>query len=85
MATKVKLVRSMMWVHQKTAQWVSIHGAVPWSSPADKPNWKIEEVGWTTYNIRENTYGFGRQPFSSKDGLEAFLKAHPDQFEIVAD
>lgn len=83
MATKVKIVPSFKWVHQITAQWVSIYGAVPWTTPSEKKLWKKEQVGWTTYNVNDNTYGFGRQPFSSEDNLRAFLEAHPDQFEIV--
>ena len=83
MATKVKIVPSMAWVHTENGQRVSIYGACPWTHPRDIQYWKKRQVGWTTYNIREGTYGLGREPFATREGIEAFLKAHPDQFEIV--
>ena len=83
MASKVKIVHSIRWVHTETGCQVSIYGACPWISPADKKYWEKRQVGWTTYNVHENTYGFGLAPFATKEGIEAYLKAHPDQFEIV--
>ncbi len=83
MSMKVRIVPSIVWQHRTTGQRASIYGAVPWTSPYAMPFWEKRQIGWTTFNVNENTYGFGREPFATKEGIEAFLKAHPDQFEIV--
>ncbi len=85
MPIKVKIVPSVAWVHTETSQRVSIYGALPWTCPADMKYWEKREVGWTVYNINESTYGFGRPPFATREGIEAFLKAHPDHFQSVED
>ena len=53
MASKVRIVKAMRWVHTENGQQVSIHGAHPWGCPHDKKYWEMREVGWTTYNIRD--------------------------------
>jgi len=56
----------MLWINQTTERRVSPYGACPWYNAADKANWKLTQVGWTTYNSN-NTYGICRPPFTTKE------------------
>jgi hypothetical protein len=83
MPLKVRIVQSYVWFHTQTGQRVSIYGACPWGSPSEQKYWEKRQVGWTVYNVNENTYGMCRPPFATKEGLEEYLRSHPDAFTIV--
>lgn len=67
------VIESKVWVHTPTGRRVSIYGASPWTSQADRPNWQIMSQGWT---FRDNVFGsigLGRKPFATKAEAEHFL------------
>lgn len=51
----------------------SIHGAVPWTSEAEKSRWNMETYGWTVYDSHTGTYGIGRPPFKTEAELNEWL------------
>jgi len=49
----------------------SIHGAVPYTSDADKARWKMVTRGFTVYDHHSNTYGCGRKPWETREEAQA--------------
>lgn len=62
----IEVVESQIWRHT-SGRTASIYGAVPYTSEADRQNWKIEIVGFTWYDTRTNTYGLGRRPAKTRE------------------
>jgi len=62
-----------VWVNQENGRTASIKGAVPWTSAAEKPQWKMESHGWTIYDRRDNTSGLGMKPFASRAEAQAWV------------
>lgn len=48
----------------------SPYGSCPWTSDADKPNWKIENVGYTVRNNVDGTVGVGKAPTTYAGAVE---------------
>lgn len=58
-----------------TGQRVSIHGAVPWHTDAQRDEWALSTEGWTIRNPLTGQTGMGHPPFKSyKAACEAALK-----------
>lgn len=51
----------------------SIHGAVPWTSDAEKPLWHLETIGYTVYHKKAGTYGIGRKPWDTLEQCQAWI------------
>ena len=83
MAIQVRIVPRMVHRNKITGATVSVHGASPWWGPKEREDWETVQDGWTVFNINENTYGLGGPPFVTREGLEAYLKANSEFFEIV--
>jgi hypothetical protein len=64
-----------VWKHS-SGRTASIHGSVPYTSEADRPNWRTVEAGFTVYDEHFGTYGCGRQPFATLADAKAFCDRH---------
>jgi hypothetical protein len=71
-----EVTASLRWRNLRTGALVSPYGSVPWASPASKPEWKLECVGWTIA-WHDGTFGAGRPPWPTKAAAQAWLDAHP--------
>lgn len=60
-----EVVTARRWIRDDGAT-ASIYGALPYRGEADKARWKIQEIGFTIFNTRSNTYGIGRAPFATR-------------------
>lgn len=69
----IKVIRAKCWKHANGRQ-ASIYGAAPWTSDAEKANWKLVENGWTwectDFNGRV-TVGMCRVPAKTREAADA--------------
>lgn len=70
---RFEIVPYRRWRHAD-GRTASVHGAVPWTRPADKPLWAVEQAGYTIYDNQHNTYGLGRPPFATQADAQAWLQ-----------
>ena len=75
---RYEAIERKYWINSETGQKVSIYGAVPYISEAEKAQWKVETNGWVyrdnkTNQVRGKLY----TPYSFKDKeeVEAFIVA----------
>lgn len=66
---KYQVIESRVWIHT-TGRRVSIYGASPWTSPADKPNWSIHSEGWTVRNPLTGEVGACRTPWATREAAQ---------------
>ena len=72
------VIPSRRWRHVPTGRTASPYGASPWTSEADRPNWTMENNGWTIENP-DGTIGCGRSPCATYEEAQALadrLNAH---------
>lgn len=70
----LEVVESKLWKNIKTGATISVYGACPWGSDADRPNWTLETVGYT-WRLDNGTVGLGRVPAKTRDeALEVMAK-----------
>lgn len=50
----------------------SIYGAVPYTNPAEKSQWKVVTVGYTVRNQRTGSVGIGRPPWKTRSEAQAW-------------
>lgn len=74
-----EVIPSRIWRHRSGAG-ASPYGAVPWTgAPGNrKEDWHMEDMGWTI-QWSDGTVGIGRQPFTSKDDAEDWLRRHEER------
>lgn len=65
----VTVIESKCWCHV-SGRTASLYGAAPWTSAADKPNWRIETRGYTIKNP-DGTIGCGRPPCATREEAQA--------------
>ena len=65
------VVESKIWQHKTTGRRVSIYGACPWTSDAEKADWDLVSPGWTLFNRATNTVGCGRVPWATREAAQA--------------
>lgn len=70
-APRYEVVASKVWLNAVTGQKVSPYGAIPWTSDAEKTQWKLVNQGWAIYDSFSNTYGCGRPPFENEQDAQA--------------
>lgn len=56
-----RIIPNLKHVHKVSGKAVSIYGAAPWTSNAEKDMWKVEKSGWT-YELADGTVGARRPP-----------------------
>lgn len=56
-----EVIPAKRWKNMKDGRTASLYGAVPWTNEAEKPFWKLEQVGWTWKN-GDGTVGICRKP-----------------------
>lgn len=66
-----EVIESRRWEGPNGRQ-ASIYGAVPYTSPAEKPQWKIVTVGYTVRNQRTGTVGVGKPPWKTQAEAQAW-------------
>ena len=69
----IAVIEAKLWRHT-SGRSASIYGALPWSNPADKDNWKLQKVGYTWTRADGTISPGSRQPFKTKREAEAALK-----------
>lgn len=74
-----EVVSSSRWVNKVNGRTASTHGAVPYTSEAEKADWEVRFCGYTIYNRRENTFGIGRAPFATEAEAQAWIDAKEAQ------
>jgi hypothetical protein len=67
------------WENKATGRTASVHGAVPYTSEAEKANWAVATVGYTIFDRRSNTYGIGCAPFATAAEAQAWIDAKEAQ------
>jgi hypothetical protein len=70
-----KVIEARVWKHS-SGRTASVHGAVPWTTEAEKLEWSMQTVGYTIQHP-DGTVGLGRKPFATKTEAEAWVTAHP--------
>ena len=66
------IIESKRWV-SNTGSTASIYGSAPWTSDADRDQWKIQIVGYTVQHKKTGTVGIGRKPWETKSDAEDWL------------
>lgn len=69
-----RVIPYRVWVHAITGARASIYGACPWPHSADKPNWSVQQQGFTVENLVEGTVGVGR-PWATAQEAQAWVDA----------
>jgi hypothetical protein len=64
-----------VWKHTSGLT-ASVRGACPWTTEADKLNWKMVNVGWTVVHP-DGTSGLGRKPFLTREGAQDWCDKNP--------
>lgn len=67
-----QVIEAKVWEHKETKRHVSIYGASPWTTPADKPNWVIVTTGWTVQNPFTGEVGIGRPAWGTREAAQDF-------------
>jgi hypothetical protein len=70
-----RVIEAFVWKHESGLT-ASTRGACPWHGEADKPNWKMVNVGWTLLH-EDGTTGIGKPPFKTAEEAQAWADAHP--------
>lgn len=70
---RARIIPYKVWINEVTGATASVFGAVP-GFGNERKQWHLAEKGFTTDNL-DGTYGLGRMPFATREGLEAHLKA----------
>lgn len=57
----VEIIPYRRWVNDKAGRTASICGSLPYTSEAERADWRIDISGYT-WRMSNNTRGFGRPP-----------------------
>jgi hypothetical protein len=68
----VSVIPARSWKHLQSGHTASLHGAVPYSSEADRDEWEIVQTGWTVVNDN-GTIGIGQKPWATREEAEAYM------------
>lgn len=68
----LRVIESLGWINIVTGHTASVYGAVPYTTQADKPNWKIERLGYT-WELDNGTIGLGRMPMATLKEAQDFM------------
>jgi len=71
---RYEVIPSRVW-QGPNGRTVSPYGAAPWTSEAEKPLWKLVEVGFTVRDRVNGTVGIGRRPWATKGEADAWVNA----------
>ncbi len=69
---RYEVTEAQVWRHV-SGRTTSVYGACPWTSDAERANWKRETVGFTVYDNDRGTFGIGRRPFATRKEAETFV------------
>ena len=67
-----EVIESKRWVCDD-GRTASIYGACPYTSDAERSQWRIEVVGYTVRHQKTGTVGIGRQPWLTLQAAEDWL------------
>lgn len=68
----IEVIESKAWKNKRTGATVSIYGAVPYFSEAEKADWEVVTRGFT-WRSSDGTIGLGRAPAATRDEAEAVM------------
>jgi hypothetical protein len=72
--TRYEAIESKVW-RSATGRTVSIYGALPWFSEAQKQaeGWTLVVTGFTVRNLSDGTVGIGRVPWKTLEEAQAWI------------
>jgi hypothetical protein len=66
------VIPAKRWKNIITGKTASIYGALPWTIEAKRPEWNMEQIGWT-WKMSNGTIGFGRPCTPTKEEAEEIM------------
>lgn len=66
------IIESKRWVCDD-GRTASVYGSVPWMSDAERPQWRIQVVGYTVQHKKTGTVGIGRKPWQTLQEAQDWL------------
>jgi hypothetical protein len=70
------VIPSRFYVHKPTGRTISIFGACPWRSDAEKADFEVYEKGFTI-QWPDGSVGTGKPAFETAEAAQAYIDARP--------
>ena len=87
----IRIIPARHWLHPISGFRASIYGAIPWTTEAERSDWRIVERGYTwevVDTFGSTTVGLGRKPAATlaeaQATAEAWRAVSPERREIIA-
>jgi hypothetical protein len=75
--TRYEVIESKLW-RSSEGRTVSIYGALPWYSEAQKTaeGWYLSVEGYTVRDLSTGTVGIGRRPWNDRETAQAWVDSY---------